>query len=60
MCILEISKVPIYEFHYGYIKTQYDNKLRLLFTDTDNLIYETEAENIYDDFSKDKEIFDFS
>ena len=33
---------------------------RLLFTDTDSLMYETKTEDVYDDFSKDKEMFDFS
>ena len=36
------------------------NKSRLLFTDTDRLLYEIETENVYDDFSKNKEMFDFS
>ena len=43
MCILELSKVPIYEFHYGYIKTKCGKKLILLSTGTDNLVYEIET-----------------
>ena len=31
-----------------------------LFTNTDNLIYEVKTEDVYEDFSKDKEMFDFS
>ena len=37
----------------------YDNKSKLLFTDTDSLMYEIKTENVYDDFSSDKEMFDF-
>ena len=36
MCILELSKVSMYELHYGYIKNKYGNNSRLLFTDTDS------------------------
>ena len=43
MCILELNKVPMYEFHYDYIKNKYGNKSRLLFTDADNLMYEIET-----------------
>ena len=32
MCKLELSKVPVYEFHYDYIKNKYGNKSRLLAT----------------------------
>ena len=35
MCILELSKALMYEFHYD----KYDNKSKLLFTDTDSLMY---------------------
>ena len=33
---------------------------RLLFTDTNSLLYEIETEDIYEDFSNNKEIIDFS
>ena len=57
MCILELSKVLMYEFYYGYIKNKYGNNSRLLSTDTDSLIYEIKTENVYKDFSNDKEMF---
>ena len=58
MCILELGKVLIYEFHYDYIKYKYGNKSKLLFTGTDSLIYEIKTED--EDFTNDKEKFDFS
>ena len=60
MCILELSKILIYEFHYDYIKNKYGNNSRLLFRDTDCLMYEIKTEDVYEDFSNNKEIFDFS
>ena len=60
MCILELSKVLMYEFHYYYIKSKYGNKSRPLFTDTDSLLHEIKTEDVYEDFSNGKEMFDFS
>ena len=60
MCILELSKVLMYEFHYDYIKNKFGNNSRLLFTDTDSLMYKIKTEDVYEDFSNDKEMFDFS
>ena len=60
MCILELNKVLIYEFHYDYIKNKYGSKSKLLFTDIDSLIYKIKTEDVYEDFSSNTEIFDFS
>ena len=60
MCILELSKILMYEFHYDYIKNKYDNKSKLFFTDTDSLTYEIKTGDVYEDFSSDKEMFGFS
>ena len=51
----------MYEFHYDYIKNKYGSKSRILFTNTDSLMYEEKkTEDVYEDFSSDKEKFDFS
>ena len=60
MCILDLSKRLMYDFHYNYIKTKYGNRARLLFTDTDSLTYEIEAEDVYKDFWNDKDMVDNS
>ena len=60
MCILDLSKTLMYDFHYNYIKQHYGSKAKLLFTDTDSLTYEIEAEDVYSDFWKDKDLFDNS
>ena len=60
MCILELSKVLMHEFHYHYIKNKYDNKLKLLFTETDSVMHEIKTENVCKDISSNKEMFCFS
>ena len=54
----------MYEFHYDYMKTKYDEYgeyVKLLFTDTDSLCYEIMTDDFYKDISPDiKERFDTS
>ena len=59
MCILELSKLLMYDFHYNYILPKYPDA-KLLFTDTDSLTYHIKTEDIYADFFADRERFDNS
>ena len=54
VCILDLSKVLIYEFHYDYIKDKYDRKSKLLLKDTDSSMHEIKTEDVYEGFSSDK------
>ena len=48
----------MYDFHYNFIKKNIN--IKLLFTDTDSLTYEIKSKNVYEDFFKWKDLFDFS
>ena len=56
--VLKLSKWMTYDFHYNFIKKNFKNEL--LFTDTDSLTSEIKSENVYEDFFKWKDLFDFS
>ena len=56
--VLDLSKWKMYDFHYNFIKKNFDAEL--LFTDTDSLVYEIISENICEEFFKWKDLFDFS
>ena len=60
VCILELSKVLIYKLYHDSIKNKYDNDSSLLFIDSESLMYEIKTGNVYEDFSNDKEMFDFN
>ena len=58
--ILNLSKLLMYDFYYGYIKTKYGNYAQLCFSDTDSLLYDAKCNEIYRDMSLDANMFDFS
>ncbi|XP_036138928.1 uncharacterized protein LOC118644448 [Monomorium pharaonis] len=60
MCILDISKTCLYEFHHEYMLPFYRDKCRVMYTDTDSLIYHIECEDVYQNMKRDIHRFDTS
>ena len=58
--ILWLSKVLTKNAHYNYVKNRYSDTAEILVTDKDSLMYKIKAENVREDFYKDKELFVFS
>ena len=56
--VLELSKWLMYDFHYRFIKKQFDAEL--LFTDTESFTYKIKSEDVYEEFFKHNHLFDFS
>jgi hypothetical protein len=59
-CILDLSKVLMYDFHYNTMRKMYNDNVKLLFTDTDSLCYEIKTNDLYDDLLKIKDKLDTS
>ena len=59
-CILDISKLLMYDFHYNHMKVNYGEGVKLLFTDTDSLCYEIHTNDIYSDMATHIEFYDTS
>ena len=47
----------MYDFHYNFTKKKFNAEL--FFTDTDSLTYEIKSEDVYKEFQKWKDLFDF-
>jgi len=59
-CVLELSKLLMYRFHYEHILPRYSSNAKLLFTDTDSLCCEIQTEDVYADMKQDLDLYDTS
>ena len=59
-CVHELSKHIMFDFHYNFIKTLYWDKARLLFNDTDSLMYEIKTNDVSEEIILHKDLFDFA
>ena len=60
MSILDYSKIHMYSFYYDVLKPTYDDKIKLVYTDTDSYVIKVETDDLYEDFKEINEYMDFS
>ena len=60
MSVLDISKTVLYEFHYELAKSKMGTNCKLLYTDTDSLLYEIKCPDIYEIVKENIKRFDTS
>ena len=59
--ILDLSKVLMLDFHYGWTKQRYPGpRSELIFTDTDSLCYVIRTRDVYADMMENADLFDWS
>lgn len=57
--ILDYAKQIMYE-HFYKLKDFYNDKIKLLYMDTDSLIYHVQTDDVYEDIIKQKDLYDLS
>ena len=60
MSVLDVSKECLYEFHYAYMRAKFGDRCKVLYTDTDSLMYSVECEDVYKRMKRDIDRFDTS
>lgn len=60
VAVLDISKYWMYNFHYNIIKPKFQDRVKLLMTDTDSLVYELKSEDINKEMKDIQYLFDYS
>ncbi|EZA49298.1 hypothetical protein X777_12383 [Ooceraea biroi] len=60
MCILDISKTCLYKFHHEYMVPLYREKCKIMYMDTDSLIFHIECDDVYEQMKHDVARFDTS
>ena len=60
LSVLDLSKTLVYRFHYDYMRDRVGDQGKLLYTDTDSLIYEVTGVDMYSVMRRDIHEFDTS
>ena len=59
-CILELSKITMYKFHYEEIFSKYGWRAKLAYTDTNSFIYHIQTPDLYKDMAGNMDTYDNS
>ena len=59
-CVLGLSKICVYQFHYNFMRKILPNDCKILYTDTDSLIYEIKDQCLYALMRSNIDFFDTS
>ncbi|KAJ8914938.1 hypothetical protein NQ315_016092 [Exocentrus adspersus] len=61
MCILDISKTCVYDFHYNFMLKKFNvDDCKLVYTDTESLIYDIKCDDFYEIIKENSHKFDTS
>ena len=60
MCVLDLSKLLLYEYYYGHIKPKYGANCSLLYTNTDSLLMHIKCNDFYKDMKENLDLYDTS
>ena len=60
MYVLDLSKTLMYDFYYNHLKVKYSDRCELLYTNTDSLLLNIKAEDVYRDMQEDRSLYDTS
>uniref|UniRef100_A0ABD2WMC5 DNA-directed DNA polymerase n=1 Tax=Trichogramma kaykai TaxID=54128 RepID=A0ABD2WMC5_9HYME len=58
LSVLDISKTLVYRFHYDYMRDRFGSNCKVLYTDTDSLVYEIRKQDVYEVMKSDIHEFD--
>ena len=53
LCVLELSKLLMYEFYDSHLRPKYGDQCELIHISTDRLLLETQTNNVYKDLHQD-------